>query len=498
MAKTSIKSSTTGFNILGTFEGEALDCSITNKNGLDITADVISNVLDSEEYAEGIEYGWFIGFLGHPEDPGCQEFQNGCIVMTDMSLDDNGKVHASFNLIDTPVGQIVKKFIDAGVTFGISIRGAGDIVGSSVDPDTFMFRGFDLVAFPAYPESIPTFTAIAASTDANARAKYKAVCAAVTKNLDKIESSTAIDVIQSQFAPQSNEYKALEQRKSQLNTPAHENFNAEKVTAMTTLYIQECEKVKKLTNEVSRLKAENRKILSSNDKKLKSMRRIASSQLSQALTDIDDLNNELEAVEGELDRVTASRDALRDRNSKISSQTNSELKRVQSELKRVVASRYTAESQNKKLTAELKEVKNTNLIYKQRIEASEKAHSESESIIADLKNQLRKTVTASTETKNRSSNLDEKNKQIESELIECQELLATYQCAYAEIYAKALGINSSNIHISGSESVEELEAIIEGATNTSGIPAAPAIPFVDDFYATDDYSDEYLGDIVSL
>lgn len=91
------------------------------------------------------------------------EFQNGCIVMTDMWIE-NKKVYGKFNLIDTPIGQIVKKFIDAGVKFGISIRGAGDIIDNSVDPETFVFRGYDLVSFPAYPDSIPKFTAIAAST----------------------------------------------------------------------------------------------------------------------------------------------------------------------------------------------------------------------------------------------------------------------------------------------------------------------------------------------
>lgn len=128
-------------SILGTYEGEALDTNITNNNGLDITAEVIKQVLASDEYAQGLENGWFIGFLGHPEDPSCMDFKDGCIVLTDMSIDDNGKVYAKFNLIDTPVGRIVKTLQDAGVVFGISIRGAGDIVGNSVDPDTFVFRG---------------------------------------------------------------------------------------------------------------------------------------------------------------------------------------------------------------------------------------------------------------------------------------------------------------------------------------------------------------------
>ena len=170
-----VKASSIASSIIGTYEGEALDPQITNKNGLDITREVMTKVLESEDYADGIKNGWFIGYLGHPEDPDCQDFKNGCIVMTDMSIESDDKVHAKFNLVNTPVGQVVKSFIDAGVKFGISIRGAGDIIGNSVDPDTFVFRGFDLVAFPAYPESIPEFKEIAASTNSVTRKKYQKV-----------------------------------------------------------------------------------------------------------------------------------------------------------------------------------------------------------------------------------------------------------------------------------------------------------------------------------
>ena len=52
--KNDIKGASNGFDILGTYEGEALDTQITNKNGLDITREVIEVVLDSDEYREGI------------------------------------------------------------------------------------------------------------------------------------------------------------------------------------------------------------------------------------------------------------------------------------------------------------------------------------------------------------------------------------------------------------------------------------------------------------
>ena len=190
--------------ILGTYEGECADSNITNLNGLDITRPVWENVFNSEDYKKAIELGHYIGYLGHPEDPNCMDFKDACIVMTEGHIDDNGKVYGKFNLVDTPVGRVVKTFQDAGVTFGISVRGAGDIENNSVDPETFIFRGFDLVTFPAFPESIPKF--VAASSDAECQAKYKEICAAVNSNLNNIKSSDALKIIQRQLTEQSELY----------------------------------------------------------------------------------------------------------------------------------------------------------------------------------------------------------------------------------------------------------------------------------------------------
>ena len=411
--------------ILGTFEGECLDTQITNLNGLDITEEVIQTVLDSEEYKTGIDNGWFLGFLGHPEDPACQEFMNACIVLTDMWMEDNGKVYAKFNLIDTPVGQIVKKFIDAGVTFGISIRGAGDILGNVVDPETFMFRGYDLVAFPAYPESIPTFTAIAASTNANDRKKYQTICAAVKENLDSITSASAIEVLKSQFAPQSDVYKALESRENDIKCTDTINIDAQKVEAMTDLYLASEARVAILESENQKLRMENNSIMAASKRKVKALQRISDEQIGDTLTS--------------LDTVMASRDSLR--------------------------------RDVKSLKDQLRTEKRNNLIYTQKITASENKIEEKDSIIADLKSKLRETVTASTKQRSQASNLDSETRRLNAELKACKDNLLAYQKAYADIYANALGVHLDDINVTASTSVEQLESIIDGAINTANIPA---------------------------
>ena len=429
----------TQFSILGTFEGECLDTRITNLNGLDITDEVIDTVLESEEFKEGIKYGWFIGFLGHPEDPACQEFMNGCIVLTDMWKEDNGKVYAKFNLIDTPVGQIVKTFIDAGVTFGVSIRGAGDIIGNVVDAASFMFRGYDLVAFPAYPESIPTFTAIAASTDVAERKKYQAICAAVKNNINSITSATTIEILQSQFAPQSDEYKALENRKHAIESAGTINIDAQKIQAMTDLYLNAETERKILVAENQKLRMEKNAITAACKRKVSALQRISDEQLGDALDT--------------LDTITASRDMLQ---------------------KNVTDLRRNTKSLNE----QLKEAKNNNLIYSKEITASKHTITQKDSIISDLKSKLRETVTASKKVESQTSNLGAENERIntecqrmQAELTACQEILLSYQKAYADMYANALGVHLDNINVSSSTTVSELEDAISAACNTSGMPA---------------------------
>lgn len=472
--------------IIGTFEGECADSNITNKNGLDITREVWENVFASDEYAEGIENGWFIGYLGHPDDPGAQTFQDGCIVMTEGHIDTNGKIYGKFNLIDTPVGRIVKTFIDAGVKFGISVRGAGDIYNNSVDPDTFVFRGFDLVAFPAFPESVPEFTAIAASTDIETQKKYQAVCAAVRTNLQSITSAESLDVIQAQFAKQSDEYKMIEDKKTELQAcDSSEEVETEdeteeidikdqRIEGMTQLYldtkselVHANETIKQLRNHstkrISRLKKVNasleEEITSLSDhiailestsmKKMKSIERITASQMT-----------EIANIQQALDESNAKYKTVKLANSKI----KVESAKLVEENKKLITANKELENKNKRL-------ENSNLIYKQRIEATANDIQEKDSVISDLRAELRETVTAATDTEVKTSNLDATIQKLQQDISAATKLIQDYQDAYAYLYANAIGVRLEDVRVTSATTVKELQAII----GSSQVQSRPAI-----------------------
>lgn len=426
-------------SILGTYEGECADSNITNLNGLDITREVWENVFASDEYKQAIDLGFYIGFLGHPEDPNCMDFEHACIVMTEGHIDNNGKIYGKFNLIDTPVGRIVKAFQDAGVTFGISVRGAGDIIDNSVDPDTFVFRGFDLVTFPAYPESIPKFTAVAASTDAETRAKYQKVCAAVDNNINKINSLGALNILQSQFAKQSKQYNDIEVRKQELANHIESNLSdindqseelelyGAKVRCMTELYLQSQQRLKdtenKLVNANKQIQSEEK----TNSKNLRAIRRIMSAQLS-----------DIQSEKGLLDRKY--RQAIKSAN---------------------------------QLRSKISNINQSNLKYKQKVESSENLISKKDATISELRTKLSETVSAASDEKFRSSNLDASNSKLKTKLEAAEKLISEYQDAYASLYANAIGITASNISVTASTSVSELQKLIGGATNTSTVFVQP-------------------------
>lgn len=432
------------FQILGTYEGECADANITNNNGLDIPREVWENVFNSDDYKQAIQLGWYIGFLGHPDDPGCMDFRNACIVMTDGWIDDKGKVWGKFNLIDTPVGRVVKAFQDAGVVFGISVRGAGDIVANSVDPETFVFRGFDLVTFPAFPESIPTFSAIAASSDVATQQKYKKVCAAVKDNAKVIYDPATVDIIQSQFAKQSEEYKVLEERKSQLMKPTYspdnteeEIFDAElaekKIASVTSLYLEQVAANTELSRQLSALRREHGASVKAADKKCKRIKAIANSQMEDVKA--------AHAIEvGKL---------------------------------------------NSKLTA----AENFNLKYKQRVESASDEVAGKDSIIASLRTELAETVKKLSISERKASNLGARNRELQDQVTASRKLVGDYQDAYLQLYSSALGVNPiPNAKITASMSVDEVKAII-GSTSVSSLSSVFVEPDVVDFSDSDDEAD---------
>lgn len=484
--------------IIGTFEGKCADANVENANGMYLGSELWNTIFHSEEYKIAIKLGHYIGFLGHPEDPGCMDFKDACIVMKDGHLADDGQVYGSFDLIDTPVGRIVKTFIDGGVTFGISVRGAGDIAtDGEVDPKTFVFRGFDLVAFPAYSDAVPTFTEIAASSNIELQKKYKAAVSAVSENLNKITSSTAIDEIKKQFNPKSHIYMDLVDRQKAINASEETiDISDEKVSGVMDLYLSQVDACNELKSANENLISRNSTLASENDKLqriLNSMKRIMSSQL-------DDLKEQNSGLSSRYRTVVSA-------NTKLKSEATSLHKRldvVKASLDAAKQKHLDSVDASKELQAKVDQLTNQNLKYKQKVNANQQVIDDQKAKISDLESKLRETVTAAKNAKRGSSNFDAKLAQVQQQLAATTKILEDYQEAYADLYASAIGVSLSNIPVTASTTVEQLKSTIRGGTNTSGIPANPGILIDEDDYVTGDEDntleivDGDISDLITL
>lgn len=486
--------------ILGTFKGECADAAITNKNGIDITYDVWNNVFNSDIYKESLELGHYIGFLGHPDDPDDQDFEHACIVMTEGHIDPDSKVYGEFNLIDTPVGRIVRTFQKAGVTFGISVRGAGDIVGHSVDPDTFDFRGFDLVTFPAYPNAIPEFTEIAASTDSKQRRRYQTICAAVEAELPYIDDQSTLESLQGMFPEQSDTYAKIEDKLGGISEPdgVSEQSPREELLEMQRdgMYMLWRETAEDLDTAEEMLKEqaeqhEAAKLEAS--RKLKSIRRICADQAAVAdsierhaevlASKIGKLERKLEsehrkyvAAAKKLDKAAASLASLKTRYATAitaSSRSNE------------MSSDLAAE--NDSLRAEIAKLEAANLTISKKIDASNDAAAEKDDIIASLREDLRETVSESERIGDKVANLETENAKLAETIGASERMIAEYQDAYAGLYSNAVGaIFNSDVSVSASTSVQELKRLIHTSAR---------VPFEVDELRPEDMGDADENDI---
>lgn len=459
--------------VIGVFEGECADSNVTNENGLDITREVWENTFASQNYKEGIENGWFIGFLGHPDDPGTNDFRHACIVMTEGHIADDGKIYGKFNLIDTPVGRVVKSFIDAGVQFGISVRGAGDIINNSVDPDTFVFRGFDLVSFPAYREAIPEFAEIAASSNLKDQQKYKRICASVEKELSNISSCNTLDAIQKQFPVQSETYKELADRKDEIKYGKFTSKPEERLelveaqnNGLMNLYLQKVEECKKLQEEVKSCQ----KISKKQDIKMSRRNHVIDRIFAAQKRDLDKIESENIRLRKKYNESRTQSITAENKNKKLHSENRTLI---------------SANSKLKDNLESLKEVEEVNLQYNEKIEASERVLASKDETIERLKKDLDKTVAEVESYERQLSNRDAEIGSLKKEVLASESIIEEYQDAYASMYSKAIGSSSNleGVRVTASTSVDELQELLSSKvcmSDISDVFVEPQQVYVDD------------------
>lgn len=139
---------------LGYLEGPAASLNEDTRNGRGYILQLWQNVQDSDEFKEGMKYAIIVGELDHPEERVDYSLTKGCVILTDFEIrEDEGIVWARFAILDNDQGRILLSYAQFGSVLGVSSRGLGDEIIQNgrniIDPDTYEFFCFDVVAFPA-------------------------------------------------------------------------------------------------------------------------------------------------------------------------------------------------------------------------------------------------------------------------------------------------------------------------------------------------------------
>ena len=156
---------------LGYIEGPAASLTKNTRNDRGYITKLWRNVENSSDFQEGMKNATIVGELDHPEERIDYSLANGAVILTDWEIrEDEGIVWARFAILDNQRGKDLLAYVKFGTVLGVSSRGLGDEIiqdgRTIIDPDTYEFYCFDVVAFPAAECARQSFVPVEALNEA--------------------------------------------------------------------------------------------------------------------------------------------------------------------------------------------------------------------------------------------------------------------------------------------------------------------------------------------
>ena len=142
--------------VLATLDGPVMDYIHDTRNDRLYEEDLCDSIYSSDYVAELIATN---NFLGEPDHPMRNENRLDVhypyvshAIRNFRKVPEKGCYYATFDILDTPQGRILKTLIDYGVNLGVSSRGSGRTITKNgrivVDKRTYRFITFDIVHMP--------------------------------------------------------------------------------------------------------------------------------------------------------------------------------------------------------------------------------------------------------------------------------------------------------------------------------------------------------------
>ena len=134
-------------------EGVFAQADQKNRNGRIYPKAIMESAVGKYD-KEQIQKNRAVGELNHPEGP-TVNLDKVSHRITEMKFEGNDVVGKA-QILDTPMGKIVKGLLDGGVQLGVSTRGMGSLEqrnGAMVVKDDFILSTVDIVQDPSAPDA---------------------------------------------------------------------------------------------------------------------------------------------------------------------------------------------------------------------------------------------------------------------------------------------------------------------------------------------------------
>lgn len=450
-----------GKHYLGKLAGVASDWTKPTRNGRRYPYELWVNVQNSDDFKEGMETLTIFGEADHPETRVETSIKEIAIVMTKYEIrKDEGYVYAEFDILDTPNGRILKELCDYGSKIGVSSRGLGDEVvvngETIIDPETYMFYGYDAVIMPAVATARP---AVIESTTTKSdkslletfnREIDNATSVAELKSIEKLAESVNIpnldsvkESIKNKIGSYNNEGEDISTLRSDLDELLRENKELkDKVSVLESKITAKDIRIKNFRTRLSSLSESTsnlRKLLMNASKESKEK----DNAILEGVDQIDELTDTLESV-----RISYER----------------KIKNLQESNKRFVKQ---SESKINSLT---RQIESSNRRFNHKISDMTKKHNEELSSLRSDNQQLKESVSdlsKQLESANSSRLLSEKsNSRVENtlrqRLKESQQSSKTATEKYLEVKCAESGIDvqTAKYNLPKNYSIEDIDKTV--------------------------------------
>lgn len=147
---------------LGQLRGPICDWKEPTRNNHYYTRSHWKRVFNLPWVKEAMENNVLFGEADHPKDRVEPSLKEAAVVLVDyQERPEEMDYVGTFDILDTPSGQILRTLAEYGCKLGVSSRGKGNLrkVGgrNTVDENSYIFGGFDVVAIPAVAKARQEF-----------------------------------------------------------------------------------------------------------------------------------------------------------------------------------------------------------------------------------------------------------------------------------------------------------------------------------------------------